>query len=125
SGATDLSRAEVAGDVAHLEPVRTGLVGAAQLRSPRGGDRFEGEWLHDVVVRALVEALDLVRDLAARGQKDHGHVAPPLADRRQNGETALLREQYVEQHQRVIPVERLDLRSGAVVHAGDRVTLRT
>jgi len=79
------------------------------------------EGLHQVVVRADVEAGDAVGHRVARGDDQHRHVAARAAHRLQHLEAVLARQPEVEQREVVGAVPERELGGGAVAHPVDRV----
>ena len=114
---------QVGADPARLEDGRGALPRPSQVGAHAREHLREGERLRDVVVRAPVEALDTLRDRPAGRQHDHRQVVHARADRVEHLEAVLAGQEQVEQHQRVVPGQRLELRLLAVVDDGDLVAL--
>ena len=75
--------------------------GAAQQRAQARQHFLHVERLGDIVVRAGVDALDLVAPAVARGQDQHRHRAPGLAPRFEDRDAVLLWQADIE-HDRII-----------------------
>ena len=112
-----VARMQVDRDVGRLESSWVALRGAAQLGSDPRQQLVEVERLGDVVVGAVVEALDHVLLLAQRGEHDHRDLGPVSSNRLEHLEAAATRQHHVEQHQIEVPGQRQCL--AAVAVAGD------
>src|SRR5512144_443160 len=119
--AFDPTSAQVEADVAGLEHRRRALRRHPQLRPDAGEQLLQRERLGDVVVRTAVEPLDLLLDRAASGQQNDRELWVARPDGVQDLQPVLTRQQHVEQHEPVVPGERLELGAPTVVDDADGV----
>src|SRR5215207_5450456 len=100
SGFRDLRLAEVNMDVAKLVASRVSAVcrAAPQLGLDPRKQLDHLEWLRDVVVRAELQAHDLVDNLPSSRQHDYGHVHASSAPLAQDVEPIDVWQHDVEEH---------------------------
>ena len=101
TGAGHFALQQVDGEVFHAQEV-AGIAGFATCDSAQArGELFDEVRLRHVIIRAEIQALDLLRQRGARGEQDDGDVVPLLTQAAQDAQAIATRHHDVE-HERVI-----------------------
>ena len=122
AAAQDLSRSRTNDDVPERELVGAGVAARAPQQRFDARQQFRAlERLGHVVVRAALEARDLVRDGVARGEHQHRHVLPLAAQLMTHLQAVFRRQVQVENDQVEVALARQIERDGAVGRGLDRI----
>ena len=99
--------------------------GVSKLGPDARHELLERERLDHVVVCPEVQAFDLLLDLAACRQQDHGQLRLLGSDRPKDLEPVLLGKEDIEQHQPEVAGQSLRLRRLPISHARHGIALRS